>query len=155
MRLVALAVGKKHDASIAAAVDDYTDRLRHHTPLQWQLLPSPAGKMSQFETKRVEAAAIVAQLQSDDYLVLLDERGAELTSRGVAGMMAGLEQRVVRRVVFVIGGAYGAADEVVQRADFVWSLSRLTLPHQLVRLVLAEQLYRAGTIQRGEPYHHG
>jgi 23S rRNA (pseudouridine1915-N3)-methyltransferase len=154
MRLLCLAIGKKHDSSIATAVDDYTKRLQHYTPLDWQLLPPAKGKMGIDETKRAESAQLLAQIKDDDYVVLLDEDGVQLASSDLARMLDALDMRASRRAVFIIGGAFGVVDQLRKRADIVWSLSNLTFPHQLVRLILAEQLYRASTIRRDEPYHH-
>ena len=154
MKIACIAIGKKHDPLLAAAIDDYTARLRHYAPLHWQLIPSSPGKMSQAETKRVQTALLQEKLQDDDYIVLLDESGTQLTSHGLADILDRLDGQAVQRIVFVVGGAYGVTDELKRRADVLWSLSKLTFPHQLVRLLLAEQLYRANTIRRGEPYHH-
>jgi 23S rRNA (pseudouridine1915-N3)-methyltransferase len=86
--------------------------------------------------------------------VVLDEGGVELASSDLAGILDELDMQAAKRIVFIIGGAYGVTDELKRRSDVLWSLSKLTFPHQLVRLLLAEQLYRANTIRRGEPYHH-
>ncbi len=154
MKIVALATGKRHDADIAAAVDDYTQRIQRYTSFEWQILSPAKGKMTADEVKRIESAAIAAQLKNEDYIVLLDERGTQLSSNELAGILDAQDMAVARRMVFVIGGAYGISDEIMKRADMTWSLSKLVFPHQLVRLILAEQLYRAHTIRRGEPYHH-
>lgn len=154
MKLVCLAVGKKHDPSIAPAIDEYTKRLERYTPLVWQLVPSGKGKMSIDELKRAESAVLLSKLQDDDYVVLLEENGIQLTSNELADILDAIDTQLTKRIVFIIGGAYGVTESVQKRADVLWSLSNLTFPHQLVRLLLAEQLYRANTIRRGEPYHH-
>jgi len=154
MKLVCIAVGKKHDAAIAAAIEDYTKRLQRYSPLTWQLLPAAKGKMGVEETKRTEAATLRVNIQDDDYVVLLDENGTQLSSSELADILDALDMQTTKRVVFIIGGAYGVTNELKRRADVIWSLSALTFPHQLVRLLLVEQLYRANTIRRGEPYHH-
>lgn len=154
MRIIAIAIGKRHDAAIAAAIDDYTQRINRYGTFEWHILPPAKGKMDADEIKRAESAVIAAQLKDDDYAVLLDERGSQLSSNDLADILDRQDMASARRLVFVIGGAYGVSDEVTQRADLVWSLSKLVFPHQLVRLILAEQLYRANTIRRGEPYHH-
>jgi 23S rRNA (pseudouridine1915-N3)-methyltransferase len=153
MKITCLAIGKKHDAAIAAAIEDYTKRLQHYTPLTWHILPPAKGKMHTNEIKRTESTALLAQCALDDYVVLLDESGREITSSGLADMLDVIEPQT-KRVVYIIGGAFGVMAEVRQRANAVLSLSKLTFPHQIVRLLLAEQLYRANTIRRGEPYHH-
>lgn len=154
MKIIALSVGKKHDSDIAGAIEDYSRRLSRYGTFEWQLLPPAKGKMGVDETKRVEGAAIAAFIKDDDYVVLLDEEGIKLASSELADILDTLDMQVAKRIVFIIGGAYGVTDELKRRADVLWSLSRLTFPHQLVRLLLAEQLYRANTIRRGEPYHH-
>lgn len=97
---------------------------------------------------------ILQSLQKDDYLVLLDERGKQMTSEAVAGFIQARANESLKNVVFLIGGAYGVSEEIIQRANYKWSLSQLVFPHQLVRLILAEQVYRACTIIRNEKYHH-
>jgi 23S rRNA (pseudouridine1915-N3)-methyltransferase len=154
MKVVCLSVGKRHDTAIATAVMDYTQRIQRYVQFEWQIIPSAKGKMGVDQAKRVESAAVAAQFKDDDYIVLLDERGTQLTSNDLAGILDMLDMQVSKRIVFVIGGAYGVTDGIMKRADFIWTLSRLVFPHQLVRLILAEQLYRANTIRRGEPYHH-
>lgn len=154
MKIVCISVGKKHDDDIAKAINDYTARLQRYAFFEWQVLPPVKGKLSIDETKRAESAVIATQLKNDDHIVLLDEGGVELTSNGLASMLDELAMQAPKRVLFVIGGAFGVTDELKQRANIVWSLSKLTFPHQLVRLIFIEQLYRAHTIRRGEPYHH-
>jgi 23S rRNA (pseudouridine1915-N3)-methyltransferase len=154
MKIVCLSVGKRHDTAIATAVMDYTQRIQRYVQFEWQIVPPAKGKMSVDEIKRAESAAIAARFKDDDYIVLLDERGTQLTSNDLAGILDMLDMQVSKRIVFVIGGAYGVTDGIMKRADFIWALSRLVFPHQLVRLILSEQLYRANTIRRGEPYHH-
>lgn len=155
MKIVCLSVGKKHNSDIASAIEDYSKRLSRYATLEWQLLPPAKGKMGVDETKRVESAAVAAYIKDDDdYIVLLDEDGTQLASNDLADILDTLDMHVAKRIVFIIGGAYGVTDDLKRRADVLWSLSKLTFPHQLVRLLLVEQLYRANTIRRGEPYHH-
>jgi 23S rRNA (pseudouridine1915-N3)-methyltransferase len=154
MKLVLLAVGKRHDPDIALAVEDYTARLRRYVPIDWRLIPAAQGRMSQAEVRATETKALLAALHPDDAVILLDERGRQLSSVELAQTVADAQQHAAGRLVFVIGGAYGVDADLTQRAQLVWSLSKLVFPHQLVRLILAEQLYRAQTILRGEPYHH-
>jgi 23S rRNA (pseudouridine1915-N3)-methyltransferase len=97
---------------------------------------------------------ILEWLQPDDYLIALDERGKQTSSEELAAFIQQRANESRKRLIFLIGGAYGLDDVVLKRADFKWSLSKLVFPHQLVRLILAEQLYRACTILRGEKYHH-
>src|SRR5207302_6628487 len=97
---------------------------------------------------------ILEWLKKDDFLVVLDEKGKQLTSEGLAHLIQSRANESVRQLVFLIGGVYGLDEKVLKRANFAWSLSRLVFPHQLVRLILAEQIYRACTIIRNEKYHH-
>lgn len=154
MKVVALSVGKKHDSDIARAIDDYSARVNRYAAFEWHILPPAKGKMGVDEAKRIEGATIAAYIKDDDYIVLLDEQGAQLASSDLADILDMLDMQTAKRIVCIIGGAYGVTNELKRRADVLWSLSKLTFPHQLVRLLLVEQLYRANTIRRGEPYHH-
>lgn len=151
MKQTLLSVGKRHDTSLAAAIEDFTERLNREVPTAWHLIkPSGADELT---ARRVESAAVLDFIRSDDFVVLLDERGRETISPALASMYDGWLSRYPR-IVFVIGGAYGVDSLLHERADFIWALSQLVLPHQLVRLVLAEQLYRARMITKNHPYHH-
>jgi 23S rRNA (pseudouridine1915-N3)-methyltransferase len=97
---------------------------------------------------------ILQWLDKDDYLVALDEKGKQITSEGLAAFIQARANDSCKNLVFLIGGAFGLDEAVIKRADFKWSLSQLVFPHQLVRLILAEQVYRACTILRSEKYHH-
>ncbi len=110
--------------------------------------------MSEADLRKAEANTILNWLDKDDYLIVLDERGKMLDSLQLAGFLQQRANDSVKQVVFLIGGAYGIDEQVFKRAQFKWSLSALTFPHQLVRLILAEQVYRACTILRNEKYHH-
>lgn len=151
MKQVLLSVGKRHDPSVAAAIDEFTARLGREVETSWQLVkPSGADELS---ARRVESAAVLDFIQDGDFVVLCDERGREVSSEALAGLYdRWLEQ--YQRIVFVIGGAYGVDSTLRERADMVWSLSQLVFPHQLVRLLLVEQLYRARMISKNHPYHH-
>ncbi|QZY50686.1 23S rRNA (pseudouridine(1915)-N(3))-methyltransferase RlmH [Leucobacter tenebrionis] len=151
MTIRILAVGKRHESWVAEGIDRYEKRLRKPFDARWQLLPhsSREGDAARAE----ESERILAKVDRDAYLVLLDERGRNVESPVLASKLQGAFD-AGRAVTVVIGGAYGVADRVRERADFVWSLSKLVFPHQLVRLILAEQLYRAQEISAGRPYHH-
>lgn len=146
-----LAVGKKHEKWVLDGIDRYEKRLRKPFDVTWQLLPhsSREGEAARAE----ESERILAKIDRDAFLVLLDERGRNVDSPALAAQLRGAFD-AGRSVTVAIGGAYGVDDRVRQRADFVWSLSKLVFPHQLVRLILAEQLYRAQEIAAGRPYHH-
>jgi 23S rRNA (pseudouridine1915-N3)-methyltransferase len=156
MKIQLWSVGKEHEAYVKAGVEDFTKRISRYYPVEWKVIPPPknAGTLSQAELKKKEAAILLEALTKDDYLVALDERGKQLSSEGLAQFIQGRANESVRNLIFLIGGAYGLNETVLQRANHKWSLSQLTLPHQLVRLLLTEQVYRACTILRNEKYHH-
>ena len=156
MKIQLWSVGKEHEAYVKAGVEDFTKRISRYYPVEWKVIPplKNAGTLSQAELKKKEAAILLEALTKDDYLVALDERGKQLSSEGLAQFIQGRANESVRNLIFLIGGAYGLDETVLQRANHKWSLSQLTLPHQLVRLLLTEQVYRACTILRNEKYHH-
>jgi 23S rRNA (pseudouridine1915-N3)-methyltransferase len=156
MKIACWSVGKSHESYIKEGVKLFTDRLQHYYKTEWTLLPVPksTGMLSEMDLRRKEAEMIMDWLEKDDYLVLLDEKGKSLSSEGLATFLQKRANESTKRIVFLIGGAYGVDEVVKKRANFCWSLSTLVFPHQLVRLILAEQLYRAATIVRNEKYHH-
>ena len=156
MKLQFFSVGKDHEAFVKAGVDMFTNRIQNYYKAGWLLVPTPknAGSLTGPGLKKKEGEAILELLDKDDYLVALEERGKMLSSEGLARLIQARANSSTRRVVFLIGGAYGLDDTVLKRADFKWSLSELVFPHQLVRLILAEQVYRACTILKNEKYHH-
>ncbi len=151
MALRILAIGKKHESWVAEGIDRYSKRMKKPFDVSWQLLPHSAREGD--AARAEESARILAKIQPRDHLILLDERGKNIDSPALA---RALQQQLdaAHPVVLVIGGSYGVDTSVHQRADFTWSLSQLVFPHQLVRLVVAEQLYRAQEIAGGRPYHH-
>lgn len=153
MKILILAVGKRHDARLDAAITTYVLRLQRVWPLEWQFIPSPHAKLSPHEQKQAEAVGLLKAIRPDDMVVLLDERGIMWDTPQLAAFLDDA-QHTAKRLVLVIGGAHGVTAEVAARAHKVWALSKLVFPHQIVRLVVAEQLYRASAILRGEPYHH-
>ena len=146
-----LAVGRKHENWVSDGIDRYEKRLRKPFDSAWLLLPhsSRDGDAARAE----ESDRILAKLGRDEFVVLLDERGKNVDSPRLASTLRGAFD-AGRQVTVLIGGAFGVDERVRSRADFVWSLSKLVFPHQLVRLILAEQLYRAQEIAAGRPYHH-
>lgn len=152
MKIVIISIGKKHDAEIGAAINAYTERLNRAISTVWELI-NPSGYDEQ-KARTQETADVLLKIKSSDIVWLLDERGKQLTSPALAAQINVLQYQGVQRLVFVIGGAYGVSDELRNRANFVWSLSELVFPHQIVRLLLTEQLYRATEINRGSGYHH-
>ncbi len=150
MKLSFFSVGKDRSGLFAPGVDEYAKRLGHTAKVQLvELRESPA---SGAKAKDEEGAALLEKLGPRDVLVALDERGKALSSVELAKWL-GRQQDAGRDVAFVIGGDEGLSDEVRGRAALVLSLSAMTLPHRLARLVLVEQVYRAFSILRGEPYH--
>lgn len=156
MRISFWSVGKAHDAYVKTGIEDFTKRISNYFPVQWNIIPAPknAGMLSESDLKKREAETILSFLKTDDYLVALDERGKELTSEGLAKFIQNRANESTKNIVFLIGGAFGLDEKVLNAAKFKWSLSQLTFPHQLVRLILAEQVYRACTILQNEKYHH-
>ena len=146
-----LAVGKRHETWVSDGIDRYEKRLRKPFDAGWQLLPHSSRDGEAARTE--ESDRILAKLGRDEFVVLLDERGRNVDSPQLAATLRGAFD-AGRQVTVLIGGAFGVDDRVRSRADFVWSLSKLVFPHQLVRLILAEQLYRAQEIAAGRPYHH-
>ena len=134
----------------------YLNRLKHYLPVAVKIISDIKGNKSMTEErqKELEGEAILSTLMPGDYVVLLDERGDELTSRQFSTYMDKRMSTVARRMVFIVGGPYGFSQKVYDRADSKLSLSRMTFNHEMVRLFFVEQLYRAMTILRGEPYHH-
>ena len=156
MKIHLWSIGKNHEPYTRAGVEDFTRRISNYYPVQWNLIPPPknAGMLSEMDLKKKEGEIILDWLGKDDYLIALDERGKQLSSEGLAELIRKRGNESVKNLVFLIGGAYGLDEAVLKRANFKWSLSPLVFPHQLVRLILAEQLYRACSILKNEKYHH-
>jgi 23S rRNA (pseudouridine1915-N3)-methyltransferase len=156
MKISFWAIGKNNEAYIKTGVEEFTRRISKYYKVEWNIIPVPknAGMMSEIDLKKKEGEMILEWLSNEDYLIALDEKGKQLTSEGLSGFLQARANESVRNLVFLIGGAYGLDDAVLKRANYKWSLSQLTFPHQLVRLILAEQVYRACTIFKNEKYHH-
>ncbi|MBQ6652359.1 MAG: 23S rRNA (pseudouridine(1915)-N(3))-methyltransferase RlmH [Prevotella sp.] len=155
MKTELLLVGKTTNKHIAALLDLYTRRITRYMPFAVTVIPELKNtkSLSEEQQRQREGRLILRHLQPADTLVLLDERGKELRSIELAQWLT-QKQLVARRLLLAIGGPYGFSGEVCQRANEKLSLSRLTFSHQTVRAILAEQIYRACTIIKGEPYHH-
>lgn len=156
MKIQFWSVGKPHDTYVKSGVEEFTKRIAHYYPVAWNIIPTPknAGMLSQPDLRKKEGASILNGLKDDDFLIVLDEKGTQISSEGLAGFIQSKANESVKQMILLIGGVYGSDDKVLQRANFLWSLSPLVFPHQLVRLILAEQVYRACTIIRNEKYHH-
>lgn len=152
LRVRLASFGQIRSDPLASAVEDYSARLRHYVQFELLELPAhPAGRDAH-AAKSAEAAALFRKLRPRDWLVTLDENGKQLSSRELSVFIA-QAQTHSRDLLFAIGGDEGLSEEALNRSYLTLSLSRMTLPHRLARLVLIEQLYRAFTIQRGQPYH--
>ncbi len=151
-----LVVGKTVDKRLVSLVDEYAERVKHYVPFTMEVIPDLKNtKALSFEQqKEREGELILKALKPDDYVVLLDEGGREYASVDFASYLEQRQHTVARRMVFVVGGPYGFSPDVYALAREKVSLSRMTFSHQMVRLFFVEQLYRAMTILRGEPYHH-
>lgn len=155
MKTMLLVVGKTADKRFAAGIADYAERIGHYMPFDIVVIPELKNtkSLAEEQQKAMEGELILRQLQPSDTVVLLDEHGVEMRSVELASWLQ-RKRNTARRLVFVIGGPYGFAEKVYKRADELLSLSKLTFSHQMVRLVFTEQIYRACTIIKGEPYHH-
>ena len=156
MKISLWTIGKTNESYVRSGIDDFTKRISRYFPIEWNIIPMPknAGMLSEMDLKKKEAETILQWLRPDDFLVVLDETGKQLTSEGLARFIQSRSNESVKNIVFLIGGAFGLDQQLINKARFNWSLSHLTFPHQLVRLILAEQIYRACTILRNEKYHH-
>ena len=155
MKTLLILVGKTTDRHFQAGISDYAGRISHYMPFELVTIPELKNtkSLSEDQQKTAEGEMILKLLQPSDTVVLLDEHGRELRSIEFARW---LEQKrnTARRLVFVIGGPYGFSPAVYARANEQLSLSKMTFSHQMIRLVFTEQVYRACTIIKGEPYHH-
>jgi 23S rRNA (pseudouridine1915-N3)-methyltransferase len=156
MKIALVQTGKTTDKHVAGIADLYLSRIKKYTPFEIITLPDikNSGNLPVQEHKMKEGKKIIQTVTDDDYVVLLDERGKEFRTIDFSGWLEKTFMITRKRIIFLIGGPWGFSDEVYERADFMISLSKMTYPHQLVRLLFLEQLYRAFTIIRGEPYHH-
>ena len=155
MKTVFLVVGRTVNPHLQALIDDYSKRLTHYLPFSFEVLPDlkQTKNLTEEQQKQAEGQMIIQRVAPSADLILLDERGEEMRSIEFARYMQ-KKQSAARDLVFVCGGPYGFSEDVYKRANGAISLSRMTFSHQMVRLFFVEQLYRAMTILRGEPYHH-
>ncbi len=156
MKIKILAVGKTDDKNLQVLVDTYVKRLAHYVKFELEIIPDLKKMKSRTEAeqKTLEGEALLKKLEPGDQLVLLDEKGRQYRSMEFASQIQKKMNSGVRRMVLVIGGPYGFSDAVYARADELLSLSKMTFSHQMIRLFVVEQVYRAFTILRNEPYHH-
>jgi 23S rRNA (pseudouridine1915-N3)-methyltransferase len=155
MKTLLILVGKTTDRHFAAGISDYVERIGHYMPFELVTIPELKNtkSLTEEQQKTLEGELILKQLQPSDTVVLLDEHGRELRSIEFARWIE-QKRNTARRLVFIVGGPYGFSKDVYARANEQLSLSRMTFSHQMIRLVFTEQVYRACTIIKGEPYHH-
>ena len=156
MKIVLLAVGKNSTDYLIKGIDGFLKRINHYVPMELSIIPDlkSTKALTEDTQKQREGQAMMSALQPGDVVVLLDERGKEYTSREFAMQIDRKMVQGIKRLVFVIGGPYGFSKEMYDRANEKISLSKMTFTHEMVRLFFVEQVYRAMTILRGEPYHH-
>ncbi|MCM1110445.1 MAG: 23S rRNA (pseudouridine(1915)-N(3))-methyltransferase RlmH [Clostridium sp.] len=156
MKISLVVVGRTQTDYISQGIGEYLRRLKHY--IQFEIIELPdlrrTRSLTEAQQKEKEGEQILQALAPTDNVVLLDERGTQLTSRGFAEMLQQRMSAGLKRLVFVVGGPYGFSDAVYARADSKLSFSKMTFSHEMIRLFMVEQLYRAMTILRGEPYHH-
>ncbi|KXB75991.1 putative rRNA large subunit m3Psi methyltransferase RlmH [Prevotella amnii] len=155
MKTILIVVGKTINKIFQTGIDDYTNRIGHYMP--FSIITIPELKNTKNLTidlqKKKEGELILKEIQPTDTIILLDEKGTEFRSTEYAKWLK-QKQSISRRLIFIIGGSYGFSKEIYERANEKISLSKMTFSHQMVRLIFVEQLYRACTILKGEPYHH-
>ena len=152
MNITLICTGKTTESFVIEGMSLFLKRLKHYS--KFELLVIEAGKGDPSQISKKESESILKRVGDKDFLILLDEKGKEFTSSSFAGMLSHHQQISTKHLVFVIGGAYGFSDEVYAKAKLKMALSKMTFPHQLVRILFLEQLYRAFTILKGEKYHH-
>ena len=156
MKILLLTIGNTDKSYMREGIDDYVKRLSFYLPFEMKVIPDIKNRstLSVEIQKEREGQLILNQVQPGDHLILLDERGIDFSSVDFSKWMEKKMVAGIRQLVFVIGGPYGFSKMVYERSDFKLSLSRLTFSHQMVRLIFLEQVYRAMTILKNEPYHH-
>ena len=156
MKIQFWSTGKSHESYVKEGAELFTKRISNYFPVDWKILPPPknSASLTELELKEKEGELILSQLKKDDFLIVLDERGKQFSSEELAAFIQQRANESQKNLIFLIGGAYGVSSDILQRAQLKWSLSKLVFPHQLVRLILSEQIYRACSIIRNEKYHH-
>ncbi|MBK3519786.1 23S rRNA (pseudouridine(1915)-N(3))-methyltransferase RlmH [Carboxylicivirga marina] len=156
MKVILVAIGKTDDSYLKTGIEVYEKRLKHYIPYEMKVIPDlkRTKNLSSNQQKTMEGQLILQTMQAGDHVVLLDEKGKDYSSIDFSKLIEKRMLAGLKRLVFVIGGPYGFSDEVYTKANSKISLSKMTFSHQMVRLIFAEQLYRAMTILKNEPYHH-
>jgi 23S rRNA (pseudouridine1915-N3)-methyltransferase len=157
VKIIFIQVGKTNQAYLREGISIFETRIRHYIPLQVITIPERKGvvKKGIESLKDSEGDQLLSNCRQGDYIILLDERGDQLDSREFAVLIDKQMVAGMKRILFISGGAYGVSRKVYDRANRVLSLSKMTFSHQMIRLIFFEQLYRAMTILKGDPYHHG
>lgn len=156
MKITLLVIGKTNEDFIATGIQKYTKRLVHYVPFELKTLPDIKNTkgITESQQKEEEGKLFLGSILSGDYVVLLDEKGKDYTSRQFSEYIAKKMNTVPKNLIFVIGGPYGFSQAMYERANEKLSLSKMTFSHEMIRLFFVEQIYRAMTILKGEPYHH-
>lgn|SRR5690606_360405 len=156
MNVILLCIGKTDEKPLEELIQKFEKRLPPYWNFQRIEIPDIKNRknLSESQQKVKEAELLLAKIQNTDYLILLDEKGKQLDSAGFATEIQNLMNQSIRQIIFIIGGPYGFSDEIYRRANQKLSLSKMTFTHQMIRLFVVEQLYRAFTILQGKPYHH-
>jgi 23S rRNA (pseudouridine1915-N3)-methyltransferase len=155
MKVMLLFMHKTGEVWLNQGIEEYLKRLHNYLPVEMRILqPTKIAKLSVELQKKAESELFLKNIEKGDFLVLLDERGKQLSSEGLADFMQNKMNSGIKRLVIVVGGAYGFSETMYSRADYELSFSKFTFSHQMIRLLLVEQLYRSMTILRNEPYHH-
>jgi len=153
MKLHFVWIGKTKQRPAALLIADYLERVARFASVETSELKEPPATKDERRLVQLEGEKILAAVERDDYVVLLDERGRHFSSPALAEWIGARQQASVKRLAFIIGGFAGVSESVKERANLIWSLSSLTLPHELARVILAEQVYRGFTLLAGLPYH--
>lgn len=156
MKITLLAIGKTNAKYLQEGIEQYIKRLSHYIPFEFKILPDvkTTKGLTQEKQKEMEGQMFLNCIQSGDVVVLLDEKGKEMTSREFSVYLDKKMVTVAKNLIFVIGGPYGFSQEMYNRANEKLSLSKMTFSHEMIRMFFIEQIYRAMTILKGEPYHH-
>ena len=156
MKIDIISVGKKNEKEIEILISDFEKRIKKYTDLRWYILKSFDDKDKNVQKKK-ESDSILKYLEkenSNSYVILLDEKGKNISSLNLSEIFEKKMNLGVEKIIFIIGGAFGVEESFFSKVDFIWSLSNLVFPHQIVRLILIEQIYRGFSILKGEKYHH-
>ena len=156
MKIKLLLIGKTDTDFLNKGIDNYVKRIKHYLPFEMMIIPDLKNtkNLSEDQQKQKEGELIMNHFSPGDFIILLDEKGKEFTSVNFAGFIEKQMISGLKNLIFVVGGPYGFSNEIYQQSNLKVSLSKMTFSHQMVRLIFTEQLYRAMTIIKGEPYHH-